>query len=69
MQNKELVGDICSTTASMSNLKYLLADAVKQNAIVHQLGFIGAFLKGKVKNMIFVKLDIRYAGYFPEYSN
>ena len=31
--------------------------------------FIGAFLQSKVKNRVFVKLDSRYADYFPEYSN
>ena len=28
----------------------------------------GAFLQAKVKNRIFVKLDMRYADYFPEYA-
>ena len=41
MQNKELVGDNWSPIASMSNLKYLLEDATKHKAIVHQLDFIG----------------------------
>ena len=31
--------------------------------------FIGAFFKAKVKNRVFVKLDSRYADYFPEYWN
>ena len=34
-----------------------------------QLDFIGAFLQAKVKNRVYVKLDSRYADYFPEYSN
>ena len=68
MQNKELVGDTWSPTAYMRTLKYFLADAAKHKAIVHQLDFIGAFLQAKVKNRVFVKLDIRYSDYFPEYS-
>ena len=52
----------------MRTLKYLLIDAVKHKARVHHLDFIGAFLQTRVKNRIFVKLDSRYADYFPEYS-
>ena len=52
----------------MRNLKYLLADAAKHKARVHQLDFIGAFLQAKVKNRVFLKLDMRYAYYFPEYA-
>ena len=52
LQNKEMAGDTQSPTASMRTLKY----------------FIGAFLKAKLKNRVFVKLDMRYADYFPEYA-
>ena len=52
----------------MRTLKYLLADATKNKARVHQLYFIGAFLQAKVKNRVFLKLDIRYTYYFPEYA-
>ena len=52
----------------MRTLKYSLADAAKNKAIVHQLDFIGAFLEAKLKNRVIVKLDIRYTGYFPEYT-
>ena len=52
----------------MRTLKYFLADAAKHKARVHQLDFIGAFLQAKVKNRFFVKLDIRYTDYFPEYA-
>ena len=68
-QNKEMVGDTWSPTASMRTLNYFLADLAKHKAIVHQLYFIGAFLQAKVKNRGFVKLDIRYADYFPEYAH
>ena len=68
LQNKEMIGDTWSPTASMRTLKYFLADAAKHKAIVHQLDFIGAFLQTNVKNRVFVKLDMRYAAYFPEYS-
>ena len=67
-QNKEMIGDTWSPTASMRTLKYFLADAAKHKARVHQLDFIGAFLQANVKNRVFVKLDMRYAAYFPEYS-
>ena len=67
LQNKEMVGDTWSPTASMRTLKYFLADAAKHKARVHQLDFIGAFLQAKFKNRVFVKLDMRYADYFPEY--
>ena len=63
-----MVGDTCSPTASMRTLKYLLADEAKHKARVHQLYIIGAFLQAKVKNRVFVKLDIRYTDYFPEYA-
>ena len=65
LQNKEMVGDTWSPTASMRTLKYFLADADKHKSRVHQLDFIGAFLQAKVKNRVFVKLDIRYTDYFP----
>ena len=44
-QNKELVGDTWSPTASMGTLKYLLEYSEKHKAIVHLFGFIGAFLQ------------------------
>ena len=68
LQTKEMVGDTWSPTASMRTLKYFLADAAKHKARVHQLYFIGALLQAKSKNNFFVKLDIRYTDYFPEYA-
>ena len=68
LQNKELVGDTWSPTASTRTLKYVLAYATKHRARVHQLDFIGAFLQEKVKNRVFLKLDSRYEDYFPEYA-
>ena len=68
LQNKKMVGDTWSPTASMMTLKYFLADVAKHKSRVHQLDFIGAFLQAKVKNRVFVKLDIRYTYYFPEYA-
>ena len=65
LQNKEIIGDNWSPTASMRTLKYFLEDAAKHKARVHQLDFIGAFLQAKLKNRIIVKLDIRYTDYFP----
>ena len=69
LQNKEMVGDSWSPKASMRTLKYFLGDAAKHKAIVHQLYFIGAFLQAKVKNRVFVKLDMRYADYFQNMHN
>ena len=63
-----MVGDTWSPTASMRTLKYFLADAEKHKAKVHQLDFIGAFLQSKVKNRVFVKLDMRYTDCFQEYA-
>ena len=63
-----MVGDTWSPTASMRTLKYFLADAAKQKEKFHQLDFIRAFLQAKVKNRVFVKLDIMYTDYFPEYA-
>ena len=65
LQNKEMVGDTWSPTAYMRTLKYFLAYSAKHKARVHQLYFIGAFLQAKVKNRVFVKLDVRYTDYFP----
>ena len=61
MQNKELVGDNWSPTTSMRTLKYFLEDAAKHKARFQKLDFIGAFLKAKVINRVFAKLDSRYA--------
>ena len=63
-----MVGDTWSPTASMRTLNYLLADASKHKARVHHLDFIGALQQAKVKNRVFFKLDMRYADYFPKYS-
>ena len=68
LQNKEMVGHTWSPTASMMTLNYFPADAAKHRARVNQLDFIGAFLQAKVKNRVFIKLDMRYADYFPEYA-
>ena len=66
-QNKEMVGDTWSPTASMRTLKYFLGDAAKHKARVHKLDFIGAFLQANVKNRVFFKLDMRYANHLPKY--
>ena len=69
MQNKELVRDSCSPTASMRTLRYFLADATNHKSRVHQLDFIVALLQETFKSRVFVKLESRYADYLPEYSN
>ena len=65
LQNKKMVVDTWSPIASMRNVKYFLADAAKHKSRFHQLHFIVAFLQAKVKNRVFVKLDMRYIDYFP----
>ena len=52
----------------MRTLKYVLEDATKHSARVHQLHFIGAFLQEKLKSRVFEKLYSRYTYYFPEYA-
>ena len=52
----------------MRTLNYFLADTAKHKARVHQIDFIGTFLQANVKNRFFVKLEMRYAAYFPEYT-
>ena len=63
-----MVGDTWSPTASIRTLNDFLADSAKHKARFHQLDFIGEFLQAKVKNRFFVKLDIMYTDYFPEYA-
>ena len=44
-----------------------MADEFKQRSRVHQLDFIGALLQAEVNNSVFLKLESRYADYFPSY--
>ena len=53
LQNKELVRETWSPTASLRTLKYFFADATKHKARVHHLYIIGEFLQAKVKNRVF----------------
>ena len=53
----------------MSNLKYFLEDSAMHKARAHKLDFIGLFLQANVKHRVFLKLDIRYGEYYPEYVN
>ena len=69
LQNKELVGEILSPTASMRTLKYFMADVTKHKARFHQLDSIWGFLQEKFNNRVFVKLDSRYRDEFPEHSD
>ena len=47
LQNKEMVGDTWSPTASMRTLNYFLSDAAKYKARVHQLDLLKHFCKPK----------------------
>ena len=51
-QNKEMLGDTWATTASISSIKYFLADAAKHKSRVHQFYFIGSFLQANVKHRV-----------------
>ena len=68
LNNKEIIGDTWSPTASTRTLKYLLADSVKNESRVNKLDFIGALLQAIVNNRVFMKFDSIYVDYFPEYS-
>ena len=48
LQNKEIVGDTWSSTASMRILKYFLEDTAKNKARVHQLDFIVHILENNL---------------------
>ena len=63
-----MVGDTWSPTVSMRTLKYFLADTAKHKSRFHQLDFIEAFFQAKFKNRVFVRLNMRYANYFPDYA-
>ena len=64
LQNKKLVGDYWSPTASVRILKYFLEYAANHNARVHQLDLVRAFIQEKFMNKVFVKLESRYVDYF-----
>ena len=68
-QNKEIIGYTWDPTASMSTLKYFLADYSKKKEGVQKLDFIGEFLQANVKHRVFVKLNSIYVEYLPEYAN
>ena len=53
----------------MRTLRYLFTYAINHRERVYQLDFIGEFLQAKFKDRVFMKLDIRYADYFTEYSS
>ena len=53
----------------MITLKYFLEYSSQHKARLYQLDLIGELIQANVKNRVFVKLDIRYGDYFPEYSN
>ena len=65
---QQIPTDTWSPAASTRTLKYFLADTTKHKSRVHKLYFIGILLQEKVKNRVFVKLDIIYIDYFPEYA-
>ena len=48
---------------------YFLAYYSMHKSRVQQLYFIGEFLQSNVKHSVFVKLDIRYGYYLPQYYN
>ena len=69
LQNNSLVRYTWSPTASMTTLKFFLADVTKHKPTVHQIYSVGEFLQEKINNKVSVKLESRYSDYFPEHSN
>ena len=51
-QNKEIIEDTWSPTASMRNLKYFLVDDSKHKERVHQFDFIVALLRDHLKQRV-----------------
>ena len=49
MQNKELVGDTLSPSASRRILKYFLEDSSKHKERVHKLDFIGNYYRQNLR--------------------
>ena len=68
LQNKKIIWDTWAPTYSMRNMKYFLEDAANNKAIVHQLDFIGIFIKENAKHKLFVKFSSRYGEYFPDHA-
>ena len=52
LQNKYMIEDNWYPTSLMRNPKYFLEDYSKHKARVHQLDFIGAFIKANVKHRL-----------------
>ena len=69
LQNKEMIEDTWSTTASTKTLNYFLGYSSKHKVRVLQLYFIGEFLQADVKHTFLVKLYSRNGEYFPEHEN
>ena len=63
-QNKDWIGYNWLQTASKKTLKYYLSDSAKYKVRVHQLDFMGSFLQAKLKNRVFLNMEIRYADNF-----
>ena len=55
-----MIVDTWYPTVLMITLKYLLVDASKNKAGLHQLYLLGAFLQANLKHTVSLKLDSRY---------
>jgi hypothetical protein len=69
LQDKNILEDKWSPTASFQALKMFLAHAARLKILVHQLDFIGAFLQAKMRTRMFVMNPKIYGVLFPEYAD
>ena len=69
LQDKNIMEDKWSPTASFRSLKMFLAHASRIKARVKQLDFVGAFLQAKMRTRVFVTIPKIYGILFPEYSD
>ena len=67
MQIKDTINN-WSPTALVQLLKCFLADAIQNNALVHQLDFIQAFIQSDTKKRTFVILDKECEEFCPHLS-
>jgi hypothetical protein len=68
LQDKNIMEDKWSPTASFHSLKMFLGHASRIKACVKQLDFVGAFLKAKMRMRMFVAIPKIYGIIFPEHA-
>ena len=68
IQGKYEQEDMWSPTSTKHTLRTFLANAAKNNAVIKQLDYVGAFLQAPVRGRIFVHLPDEFKTIYPEYS-